>query len=419
MTLYLGIGKKLLGLFIAIASVVSQQQPVQKSESPAPIVVGIAEPLSMIPLEREPVVKAKNSSTTSLPDGTTKPGYLSVYFNYPEKISVKAKKKIDYNFEKVFAYSLSGLDKKTPETESTAPIATPVSPIIPDKAVPVANTPSANTIPQATVSTTNKAIVNIYCTQTNGRTIQAITGSGVIISSTGLVLTNAHVGEYPLIANNSSSSRLSCAARAGSPVEQQFQISLVYISKDWIEQNPRNISDPSFSENGNSDIALIQLIPNNEGFSNLSYVPLSTSNAPQIGSTMVISSYPADILGSMGISALLRIQTETLSIVDAFSFTGDTAIDLIESGDSLHIQHGSSGGAVINTDGYLEGIIATIVGGNSPFTKHVRAITLSHINTVLRKDVGYPLDTIVGSTNPIGQLSSTEKNRLSQILLTN
>ena len=418
MSLYLGIGKKLVGFFIAVASIFSQHHTSPKLDTPSQVITSSPQFLSMIPLESVPVTQ-KNSSTTSLSTRTTKPAYIPVYFNYPEKISIGAKKKIDYNFEKVFVYSLSGLDKTITKTENTSPVVIPIIPPSPVKTVFPVNVSNVNVIPVASPSTTNKAIVNIYCTQSNGRTIQAITGSGVIVSKNGLILTNAHVGEYPLIANNSPSPKLSCTARTGSPVDQQFQISLSYISKDWIEQNPRNISDTSFSENGNSDISLIQLIPSNKGFSDLSYIPLSTSNNPLIGNTVIVSSYPADILGSMGISALLRTQTETLSIVDAFSFNSDASIDLIESGDSLHVQHGSSGGAVINTDGQLEGIIATIVGGNSPFAKHIRAITLSHINNVLRKDTGYSLNTIVESANSIGQLSSPEKNRLSQILLTN
>ena len=73
-------------------------------------------------------------------------------------------------------------------------------------------TPSESS--DAVNSAARAALVNILCTSRGS--VRPISGSGVIIDSRGVILTNAHVAQYVLLAENPAIN-LSCVIRTGSP----------------------------------------------------------------------------------------------------------------------------------------------------------------------------------------------------------
>ncbi len=386
MALYQTLGKGLLSLFFSLTGILSP--------SPAPkYVETIPPPIETIEISIPDYIETISTKT--------KQKYIPIYLNYPEKVSILPVKSLDYNFKKIFQYSIE------------APAITPKI------QVPTINIPN---IDLPVVAKTNNdqdlrsSVVNIYCTVQIGRNVKAITGSGVVIDSRGIVLTNAHVGQFPLLQGSSVSKNLNCFIRTGSPINNTYGVKTLFVSRDWIYQNYRNISQVNFAETGENDIAILQIVDKATGnpvSKQFNYLPLST-DALQKNDTISIASYPADSLASRGINAPLTVQVERLRVSDIFSFTQSTSVDLIETSDSLQAQHGSSGGALLDKSNRLAGIIVTTVSGDSPLFKHARGLSIAHINSVVLKDTGRSLNSYISqSTQTIA--SQFEHNRLDLI----
>ena len=96
--------------------------------------------------------------------------------------------------------------QKTPATKSILP------------AQKTLTTPDSETFSEGTLNL-RKALVNIICTVSAGTVLRSISGSGVIISSKGVVLTNAHIGQYFLLSDYPSKGNTFCVIRTGSPAK--------------------------------------------------------------------------------------------------------------------------------------------------------------------------------------------------------
>src|SRR3990167_3977900 len=72
---------------------------------------------------------------------------------------------------------------------------------------------------------TRPALVNILCTPRSAGTLSPISGSGVIIDQRGVVLTNAHVAQYVLLAQ-SAHIDLSCIIRTGAPAIARWRVEI-------------------------------------------------------------------------------------------------------------------------------------------------------------------------------------------------
>src|SRR3989344_7756180 len=90
-----------------------------------------------------------------------------------------------------------------PATSATpaAPVTTPTPAPVPTKSQEVIN------------DETRAALVNILCTPQTG--INGISGSGVVIDSRGVILTNAHVGQYFLLRDYLTPGNITCTVRIG------------------------------------------------------------------------------------------------------------------------------------------------------------------------------------------------------------
>jgi S1-C subfamily serine protease len=261
------------------------------------------------------------------------------------------------------------------------------------------------------------SVVNIFCSQKigGGKTRRIITGSGTIISKDGTVLTNAHVGQFVLIAD--SDPRVSCLVRTGSPARSTHSASTVFISPTWVRQHAQYINSAS-TETGEADYALIKIVPT-AGNRTPAPVALATNNL-EIGSIVKAAAYPADILGSLGTNAALALQTESSNIVDTYSFNGQTAgpNDIIETADTAIGQKGASGGALFNAQNELSGMITIVVNGGSSSKKRIRAITPNHINMSLNAFSGDNLTQIVqsGSQSLKGLFDRAYRSELTNLL---
>ena len=154
-----------------------------------------------------------------------------------------------------------------------------------------------------------------------GRTVQGSgAGSGVIISSDGLVLTNAHVVE--------NASNLKVTLSDGS------KYNAAIIGSDTTQ-----------------DIALVQL----QGASNLPAATLGSSSDLQVGDGVVAIGNALDLDGSLTVtSGIVSAKNRSLSSND-----NSTLANLIQT--DAAINSGNSGGPLLNMAGEVVGINTAII----------------------------------------------------------
>lgn len=233
---------------------------------------------------------------------------------------------------------------------------------------------------------TRAALVNILCTTKAGGYFKPISGSGVFISSAGVVLTNAHVGQYFLLTNYPTTNNILCTVRTGSPAVSKYTARLLYLPPAWINTNADQITSQKAMGTGENDYAFLLITGSIDGSplpTHFPFVPI-TKDPPLPKDPTLLAAYPAGFLDGSIIEMNLYASTALANIIDVFTFTKDTA-DLVSVGGTIVSQAGSSGGAVVRAqDGALLAIIATASEGTTTAMRDLRAITLGHIDRSLK-----------------------------------
>ncbi len=272
---------------------------------------------------------------------------------------------------------------------------------------PVKSTPEQTQPTSTPISNQNDDFaVNIFCTIRNGNTIEYITGSGAIIDPKGVILTNSHVAQYVLISDYLNTSNRNCVARTGSPAKNTYNIKVLYISSAWVKNNIHTISEEAPQGTGQSDYAFLYITGYTNGPQTNSYpfIPLGKDNLNS-GDQIKVYGYPAGSANGNYVKNSLSKVTDTSTISDIYSFTGDQATDLIISPSEKIAERGSSGGPIVE-NGYVEGIITTSLQNNG--TKSFSAITGEYINRDLQSNAGFSLNTL--ESGDLGQNSSSFEN---------
>lgn len=338
-----------------------------------------------IPTETEPVkvIKIENeiSSTTPLTKtGTTTPESLS--------------KKIP-----------------TPKTSTTTKQKT-IQPNIASS-----TTPKTITIQLLPLEQLNKearpAIVNILCTTQNGGDFKPLSGSGVFINNKGVILTNAHIGQYFLLRDYGVKNYITCTARQGSPASPAFLIEPFYVSKKWIEENKQTIKQEDPTGTGENDFALLRVVgtPNGQPLpQSFPYIEANIDPEMVLRSLpMLIIAYPAGFLGGITIQTNLSLTSSTGVIKELYNFYDKALLDVISVEGNILSQRGSSGGAVINqSTGKLEGIITTSTNNTSTGERVLFAITPGHINREIKTETGQTLNEFISQDLDIAQKNFKE-----------
>lgn len=189
----------------------------------------------------------------------------------------------------------------------------------------VANGSSATTDLHALLAKAEPAVAAIEVADGSGRNVTSIAaGSGVVISADGLMLTNAHVVQV--------------TDRSGNDLQDPvFTVKMF----DGTVRSARVLG-----ASADYDIALLQL----EDTSNLHPLALADTSTLRVGDGVVAIGNALD-LGDA--------PTVTTGIVSALDRTlqesGNTALHGLIQTDAA-INHGNSGGALVNMDGDLIGI---------------------------------------------------------------
>jgi hypothetical protein len=236
------------------------------------------------------------------------------------------------------------------------------------------------------------ALVNIICYVPVGSVLHSILGSGVFVDPKGIILTNAHVAQYFLLADRD----VSCTIRSGSPAIDQYDAALAYISPEWLRANPSVLTETSPTGTGEYDFAFLA-ISNSATTSALPslfpYLLLATT--PPIASTpIVIASYGAQFLESKQIKDSLFPTIVRGSVKDIFTF-GTNTIDVLALGGSAAAQEGSSGGGIIDASGAIVGTITTSTITGATDTRSLDAITASYIRAEYASETGQPLEFLL------------------------
>jgi len=234
------------------------------------------------------------------------------------------------------------------------------------------------------------ALVNIICTVPSGTVLHSISGSGVFVDSKGIILTNAHVAQYFLLADRGAS----CSIRSGSPAVDNYEAELIYISPNWLRANSKVISTTAPSGTGEYDFAFLAVT---KSYRNTSFPHIPLAINPSLpGTPVVIASYGAQFLESSQVRNSLSPIVVFGSVKDVFTF-GTNTIDVFALGGSAAAQEGSSGGGVSDSSGYLVGTITTSSTSGTTDTRSLGAITASYIRAAYASETGEALDLLLST----------------------
>lgn len=261
----------------------------------------------------------------------------------------------------------------TPSTStSSVPVSKPLTPLIDGETLNI---------------DTRQSIVNILCITQGAGTVRSISGSGVIIDSRGIILTNAHVGQYFLLTDYPTKGAVDCVIRTGSPATPLYRATLLYLPSAWVNENASQITAEQSVGTGENDYAFLKIssTTNPQGTLPESFKNLAMSAAsPNTGDQMLVAGYPAGFLDGTTIEKNLYATTAFTVIGQLYTFNDARNVDVVSVGGTVVSQGGSSGGAVVRTyDGQLVGLIATATAGETTSSRDLRAITIGYINRSL------------------------------------
>ena len=277
-------------------------------------------------------------------------------------------------------------------------------PVQPDPQPVLQSTPSTNNeqqvarvqnpypypqLPSSALDTiTRAAIINILCIVNSG---ESVSGSGVVIDPRGVVLTNAHVGQYVLLSEVSSN--ITCTARAGSPAQPAWKLRTLFMPSMWVDVHAKDLRSPQPTGTGEHDYALLLINKLDTVAIPPPITPLAYETREGVafeGDPVLLASYPAGFVGSFIVINNLYLTSTFASILKLYTFK-TSSIDLLSLGGVILAQGGSSGGAVVNMWGNLVGIIVTTSEGKTTADRDLRATTITHVDRSIREHTGVGL----------------------------
>ncbi|MCB9818803.1 trypsin-like peptidase domain-containing protein [Candidatus Nomurabacteria bacterium] len=258
------------------------------------------------------------------------------------------------------------------------------------------------------------AIVNIVCVQATDQYKRRISGTGFFISSRGVILTNAHVGQFLLLAGVEAFGETSCSATTGIEGAPTYDVKLLYISPTWLLENANSLNDNNPRGTGENDFALL-FVTSNTGNelpnSSFSYLPPATNPLSKAlkDDTVILVGYPKEDGAKVG-----KRTTATTTVTELYTFKTGGGADIFSLGSSPLGHTGTSGGPVIDHFGRSIGVITTKESG----TTILNAITMAHIDRSIKSETGIDLISILqGDLNQRATLFNETISPILQAIL--
>lgn len=261
-----------------------------------------------------------------------------------------------------------------------APTATPT-----EETPVVTPTPDLAAFSPTALNTHARAVlVNIICT-TKENLFKPVSGSGILIDSRGVILTNAHVAQYVLLQDVGAT--IECTVRTGSPARPIGTPQVLFIPEVWIQEHAHEITDQRAQGTGENDVALLLVHTQTP----LPHTPVNTTEtAVQEGAPVLAGSYAAGFTGGILVQRDLFASTAVTTVGTLYTFeTG--SVDLFSLGGIILAQSGSSGGGVFNQAGSLIGLVVTATDAITTEERDVRALSTTYIRTFLEESLGMSL----------------------------
>lgn len=265
------------------------------------------------------------------------------------------------------------------------------------------------------------ALVNILCTPKTTGAIKPISGSGIFIDSRGVILTNAHVAQYVLLAQ-SGRTDLECDIRSGAPATAKWIPVVMYIPPVWIETHAKDITTSKPVGTGEHDYALLYVLSSISGSPLPSSFPtIKTDTRSAIGfvdDAVLTASYPVEFLGGLTAQNSLYPVTSITAIKKLMTF-GVSSPDVLSLGGVIQAQGGSSGGAVLNQWARLIGIVTTTSEGTTTAERDLHAVALSYVDRDLKALTGYDLSEVLAGDpkERTVEFSTEQAGRLADLLI--
>jgi len=223
----------------------------------------------------------------------------------------------------------------------------------------------------------NKAqnrIVNFFCQQGN----QFRVASGIIISSQGYILTNAHVAD-------GYDTNFECLIRQGSPARNFGYAKIVMFPKAYAEAASRK-------DQAENDVSIWKLVrgpgdPNNpiplpETFP---YYDIDPNYYPERNQPLATFSYPSELLG-------YEVILKSLNMLFAETIVSDFDQELILSTTGLSSQIGSSGGILVDVHAnQMAGLIFAVSKDEEISKRNLISLTNNSIDRIVRVETGLDL----------------------------
>lgn len=238
-----------------------------------------------------------------------------------------------------------------------------------------------------------KATVNVFCRMKVGGATFQTTGTGSFVDSRGVIITNAHVAQYFLLASTTDAkSKNRCSIRTGSPAKEAYHAELLYMPLSWTEQYKGKVSKKSEGKgSGDNDFVLLYITDAKAGtvFPTLPISTVVTSDMP-----VSVAGYPADRLDFDGVKSGLKRIVASSSVTAIRSFTKPNQ-DILLVAPSKAGHKGVSGGPVVDSSGALVGIATTIGSDKEKDLVSLRALTVNNIDRTIRAETGLSLSSML------------------------
>jgi Trypsin-like peptidase domain len=261
-------------------------------------------------------------------------------------------------------------------------------------------------------------VVNILCLERTKTYTRLTSGSGVIISPSGLILTNAHV-TYPFLHTPQFNSSLySCSVRQANIPNFGYNAELVYYPADWLSYNSEVIKTPNPTGTGENDYAFLQITSALGPTPKQNQFPFASTqvdiNDLKEGADITASGYPSSNSGVFEIDTKPGLKIAESTIADFFTF-GSRTHDILQTGVNEVAHRGSSGGGIFNKN-ILYGIVVT-TNTNSQGS-YINALTIPYIKRDFKNDTGFDFDTFTNSTRDVLKLrfDTLYKPKIEQLI---